>query len=244
MNEKSSKENDKPSKKKEKKPRVPMPEQPPEVRSHNFDEVPLGYSPEQAQAEAERCLQCKKPFCLEGCPVNIDIPAFIDLIVEGKFAESARKIKETNCLPAICGRVCPQETQCEVLCVLGKKWEPVAIGRLERFVADYERDQGLIELPEKAPDTGKRVAVVGSCNALVILLYTLYKKLILFVNTLLIVYVKSILLVSVVIILYDLLNDLVIAVLILYTISNDLVIPSRTKYCLESNLLIVLRIYV
>ena len=148
-------------KKKEVKPRVAMPEQDPEVRSHNFDEVPLGYSAEQAQAEAGRCLECKKPACLEGCPVNVDIPGFIKLIVEGKFAEAARKIKETNCLPAICGRVCPQETQCEVFCILGKKWEPVAVGRLERFVADYERRHGLIELPEKAPPTGKKVAVVG-----------------------------------------------------------------------------------
>jgi len=154
---------DKPSKKKrEKKPREPMPEQAPEVRSHNFDEVPLGYTAEQAQAEAERCLQCKKPFCLEGCPVNVDIPGFIGLVVEGKFAEAARKIKETNCLPAVCGRVCPQESQCEALCVLGKKGEPVAIGRLERFVADYEREHDLIELPDKAAPTGKRVAVVGS----------------------------------------------------------------------------------
>jgi len=148
-------------KKKERKPRVPMPEQDPEVRSRNFDEVPLGYSAEQAQAEAGRCLDCKKPACLEGCPVNVDIPGFIRLIVEGKFAEAARKIKETNCLPAICGRVCPQETQCEAFCILGKKFEPVAIGRLERFVADYEREHGLVELPEKAPSTGKKVAVVG-----------------------------------------------------------------------------------
>jgi len=154
--------NEKPSKKREKKPRVAMPEQAPEARSRNFDEVPLGYSSEQAQAEAERCLQCKRPFCLEGCPVNVDIPGFIGLIVEAKFAEAARKIKETNCLPAVCGRVCPQESQCEARCVLGKKGDPVAIGRLERFVADYEREHDLIELPDKAAPTGKRVAVVGS----------------------------------------------------------------------------------
>jgi glutamate synthase (NADPH/NADH) small chain len=139
-----------------------MPEQRPEVRIGNFDEVPLGYTPEQAQAEASRCLQCRKPACLAGCPVNVDIPGFIGLIVEGKFAEAARKIKETNCLPAICGRVCPQETQCEALCVLAKKGEPAAVGRLERFAADYEREQGLIEVPEKAPPTGHKVAVVGS----------------------------------------------------------------------------------
>jgi len=158
MNEKAPKE----KKKRERKPRVPMPEQDPEVRSRNFDEVPLGYSPEQAQEEASRCLACKKPKCLEGCPVNVDIPGFIGLIAEGKFAEAARKVKETNCLPAICGRVCPQEVQCEAVCVLGKKGEPVAVGRLERFVADYEREHGLIELPAKAPPTGKKVAVVGS----------------------------------------------------------------------------------
>ena len=101
-----------------------MPEQDPQVRVGNFEEVPLGYTPEQAQAEAARCLQCKKPLCVEGCPVDVDIPGFIQLIAEGKFAEAARKIKETNCLPAVCGRVCPQETQCEALCLLGKKGEP------------------------------------------------------------------------------------------------------------------------
>lgn len=90
-----------------------MSEQEPQVRAHNFQEVPLGYTPEQAKEEAARCLQCKKPFCVGGCPVNIDIPGFIRLVAEGKFAEAARKIKETNCLPAVCGRVCPQESQCE-----------------------------------------------------------------------------------------------------------------------------------
>ena len=139
-----------------------MPEQDPQVRVTNFQEVPLGYSPMQAVSEAQRCLQCKKPFCEEGCPVNVAIPEFLRLVAEGKFAEAARKIKETNCLPAVCGRVCPQETQCEEKCVLGKKFEPVAIGRLERFVADYERENQLIELPAVAPPTGKRVAVVGS----------------------------------------------------------------------------------
>jgi len=144
------------------KPRVPMPEQDPQTRIRNFQEVPLGYSVEEARAEASRCLQCKKPKCVEGCPVNVDIPGFIALIEEGKFAEAARKIKETNCLPAICGRVCPQETQCEARCIVGKKGEPSAIGRLERFAADYERENDLIELPEKAPPTGKKVAVVGA----------------------------------------------------------------------------------
>jgi glutamate synthase (NADPH/NADH) small chain len=139
-----------------------MPEQDPQVRVRNFDEVPLGYLPEHAQAEAARCLQCKKPKCVDGCPVGVDIPGFIGLIAEARFLEAARKIKETNCLPAVCGRVCPQESQCEALCLLGKKGEPAAIGRLERFAADYERQQGLIELPPRAPATGKKVAVVGS----------------------------------------------------------------------------------
>jgi len=139
-----------------------MPEQAPEARIRNFQEVPLGYSPEQAREEAARCLQCKRPLCVLGCPVNIDIPAFVKLLAEGRFAEAARKIKESNCLPAVCGRVCPQETQCEERCVLGKKGEPSAIGRLERFAADYERDHDLVEIPPKAPPTGRRVAVVGS----------------------------------------------------------------------------------
>jgi glutamate synthase (NADPH/NADH) small chain len=144
------------------KERVPMPEQDAGERIRNFREVPLGYTPEQAQAEAKRCLQCKKPLCMKGCPVCVDIPGFIELIAEGKFAAAARKIKETNCLPAVCGRVCPQESQCEAQCILGKKCEPGAIGRLERFAADYEREHGLVELPQKAPPTGKKVAVVGS----------------------------------------------------------------------------------
>jgi len=139
-----------------------MPKQAPEARVKNFGEVPLGYTPEQAQAEARRCLQCKRAQCVEGCPVGVAIPEFIRLVAEGQFALAARKIKETNCLPAICGRVCPQETQCEERCILGKKGEPAAIGRLERFAADYERENRLIEVPPPAPPTGKRVAVVGS----------------------------------------------------------------------------------
>ncbi|MGQ9575093.1 MAG: NADPH-dependent glutamate synthase [Thermoguttaceae bacterium] len=143
-------------------PRVPMPEQDPELRVGNFEEVPLGYSPEQAEQEASRCLQCKKPVCIEGCPVSVDIPGFVSLIREGRYVEAARRIKQTNCLPAVCGRVCPQETQCEQRCVLGKKGDPLAVGRLERFAADYERDHGSVEIPPKAPPTGRRVAVVGS----------------------------------------------------------------------------------
>lgn len=145
-----------------KKDRVPMPEQEPAVRAKNFLEVPLGYTPEMAEEEATRCLQCKVPKCVSGCPVNVNIPAFIKLIVEKKYAESARKIKETNALPAVCGRVCPQETQCEEQCVLKKAGRPIAIGRLERFAADYERNNNLIQLPHKTPSNGKRVAVVGS----------------------------------------------------------------------------------
>ncbi len=150
---------------KEKKPKVPrqkMPEQEPKVRAKNFDEVPFGYTPELAQLESSRCLQCKKPKCIEGCPVEIDIPAFVKLISEGDFAGSARKLKERNSLPAVCGRVCPQEDQCEKVCIVGKKDQPVAIGRLERFAADWERTKGEITIPEKAPATGKKVAVVGS----------------------------------------------------------------------------------
>ncbi len=150
--------------KKERVPRQAMPEQKPDVRRRNFDEVPHGYTPELAQKEASRCLQCKKPKCVEGCPVNINIPAFIKLIVEGKFTEAARKIKEENALPAVCGRVCPQEDQCEGSCILGAKGKdkPVAIGNLERFAADWERDHKEVIVPQIKPATGKRIAVVGS----------------------------------------------------------------------------------
>jgi glutamate synthase (NADPH/NADH) small chain len=148
--------------KKQKVPRQKMPEQDPKVRARNFDEVPFGYTPELAQLEASRCLQCKKPKCIEGCPVEIEIPAFIKLISEGDFAGAARKLKERNSLPAVCGRVCPQEDQCEKVCILGKKDQPVAIGRLERFAADWERTKGEVLIPEKAPPTGKKVVVVGS----------------------------------------------------------------------------------
>ena len=139
-----------------------MPEQEPKVRARNFNEVPFGYTPELAQLESSRCLQCKKPKCIEGCPVEVDIPAFVKLISEGDFAGSARKLKERNSLPAVCGRVCPQEDQCEKVCIVGKKDQPVAVGRLERFAADWERTKGEVTIPEKAPPTGKKVAVVGS----------------------------------------------------------------------------------
>ena len=139
-----------------------MPEQLPELRARNFDEVPYGYSPEAAIKEAERCLNCKKPSCISGCPVQVKIPEFLSLIAKGDFAAAARKVKETNALPAVSGRVCPQELQCESKCILGKKGEPIAIGNLERFCADYERENNLAELPEKAASTGKKVAVIGS----------------------------------------------------------------------------------
>lgn len=149
-------------KKKEKIPRHKMPEQKPEVRRRNFDEVPLGYSPEQAMAEASRCLQCKKPACVEGCPVNVPIPEFIAAIREGDFVGAIMKLWEKNSLPAVCGRVCPQENQCEGRCILGKKDDPVAIGNLERFVADWARGRDDVPMPPVAEPTGKKVAVVGS----------------------------------------------------------------------------------
>lgn len=148
--------------KKEKIPRQSMPEQKAQVRRRNFEEVPLGYTPELAMKEAERCLQCKKPSCMEGCPVSVEIPAFIHLVRQGEFTKAVRKVWERNALPAVCGRVCPQEAQCEGLCIVGKKDQPVAIGNLERFVADYERSNGKGDLPPKAAPTGKKVAVVGS----------------------------------------------------------------------------------
>jgi len=172
---------------KKKIPRQAMPEQEAKQRVKNFQEVPFGYTPELAKMEASRCLQCKKPLCVKGCPVEVDIPGFIELIVKGDFIASGKKIKETNSLPAVCGRVCPQETQCEQYCILSKKEKPVAIGRLERFAADWERSESeKIEIPAVAspkskvlnavkgevPATGggkvptagrgKRVAVVGS----------------------------------------------------------------------------------
>lgn len=140
----------------------PMPQQDPKERAKNFNEVPLGYSPETAIAEATRCLQCKKPTCVDGCPVNIDIPAFIAKIKEGDFLGASLKLKEKNTLPAVCGRVCPQEEQCEKLCVLAKKFQPVGIGHLERFAADYEAGSGKTVLPDIPKPNGKSVAIVGA----------------------------------------------------------------------------------
>ncbi len=139
-----------------------MIEQDPNVRNKNFSEVNLGYTAEMAKQEALRCIQCPKPTCIQGCPVNIDIKGFITQIAEGDFLGAVKTIKQDNALPAICGRVCPQEEQCEVACVVGKKNAPVAIGHLERFVADYEREIGKIELPKVADPTGKKIAIVGS----------------------------------------------------------------------------------
>ncbi len=146
----------------EKKSRTPMPEQEPKVRARNFLEVPTGYTVKMAQEEAERCLQCKKPGCVTGCPVGVDIPGFIDYLAQGDMTGAIRNLWGKNALPAVCGRVCPQEIQCEGNCILGKKGEPVAIGNLERFCADYEREHGTGELPPKQEPTGKKVAVVGS----------------------------------------------------------------------------------
>jgi glutamate synthase (NADPH/NADH) small chain len=151
-----------PKEKKQKKGKVPMPEQEPTVRARNFLEVPTGYTPEMAREEAARCLQCKNPSCVDGCPVGIDIPGFIQLIKEGDFTKSIRHIWTMNSLPAVCGRVCPQESQCEGRCIVGKKGDPVAIGNLERFVADWERANGTGALPPKAAPTGKKVAVIGA----------------------------------------------------------------------------------
>ncbi len=143
-------------------PRQPMPAQEPMERIKNFSEVNLGFTEDLALAEADRCLECKKPKCVEGCPVGIDIPGFVAKVQEADFEGALAIIKKDNTLPAICGRVCPQEDQCEVVCVTGKKGEPVAIGRLERYVADWEMAQGEIRMPEQQPPTGFKVAIVGS----------------------------------------------------------------------------------
>ena len=150
--------------KRERKPptkKVPMPEQDAKKRAHNFNEVALGYDAKQAVEEAEKCMQCRNPKCISGCPVEVPIKDFVNLVKEGKFMEAAAKIKETNSLPAVCGRVCPQETQCEASCIYGIRNEPIAIGRLERFVADYAREHGE-PLPELPPKIGKKIAVVGA----------------------------------------------------------------------------------
>ena len=142
--------------------REDMPKQPAEERRYNFQEVALGYSPDQANAEAERCLQCKKPKCVEGCPVGVKIPEFILALRSGEMSEAVVALKTKNSLPGICGRVCPQEVQCEERCVLAKKGAPIAIGRLERYVADWDLSQEKCARCEMAAPTGKKAAVVGS----------------------------------------------------------------------------------
>ncbi len=142
--------------------RIPMPKQEPKVRAHNFEEVAQGYTKEMALEEASRCLQCKKRNCVEGCPVNVNIPEFILALREERMWDAVSELKANNALPGICGRVCPQESQCESKCTLAKKGAPIAIGRLERYVADWERAQAKKPKPEVASPTGKKVAVVGS----------------------------------------------------------------------------------
>jgi len=140
---------------------VAMPKQKPEIRRRNFDEVALGYNEEQAVAEANRCLQCPKPQCVQGCPVEVAIPELVKLIRERKFDKAIKKVKEKNSLPAICGRVCPQEEQCQRNCVIGKAGDPISVGRLERFVADYELARG-VNPPSSLHPTGKKVAIIGA----------------------------------------------------------------------------------
>ena len=142
-------------------PRVPVREQDPKVRATNFEEVCYGYDAQEAQLEASRCLNCKNPRCVGACPVSVKIPQFISLVASGDFAGAAAVIAEDSSLPAVCGRVCPQETQCEGSCILGVKGEPVAIGKLERFVADWNRENGGVK-PVVAPANGHKVAVIGS----------------------------------------------------------------------------------
>jgi glutamate synthase (NADPH/NADH) small chain len=141
--------------------RQKMPQQDPNIRRANFKEVALGFTEAMAIEEAKRCLQCKKPKCVEGCPVEVKIPDFIKHVANGDFDSAIKEIKTVNALPAICGRVCPQETQCEASCILSKKGEPVSVGRLERFVSDIELAKG-VEEPQKPEPSGKKIAIVGS----------------------------------------------------------------------------------
>lgn len=143
-------------------PRHPMPERDPALRGHDFEEVNLGFCPGIAREESLRCLECARPACTQGCPLGVKVKDFVALVEAGDYLGAAAKIREDNALPAITGRVCPQEDQCEGGCLLGKRGKPLAIGHLERFVADWEREAGIVGLPPSAPATGKRVAVVGS----------------------------------------------------------------------------------
>jgi glutamate synthase (NADPH/NADH) small chain len=145
----------------EKMKKVPVREQDPKIRAQNFEEVCLGYNKEEAVKEASRCLNCKKPMCVTQCPVSIDIPEFIEHVKKEEFEEAAKVIAKSSALPAVCGRVCPQESQCEGKCVLGIKGEAVSIGKLERFIADFSRENN-VDLSDKKPSNGKKVAVIGS----------------------------------------------------------------------------------
>jgi len=151
-----------PNRERMKIPRQAMPEADPDVRGHNFEEVNLGFDPALANQEALRCLACARPTCTKGCPVAVKVKEFVALIIEGDYLGAAAKIREDNALPAITGRVCPQEEQCEGDCLINKKTDSLAIGHLERFVADYERETGQIGIPYIAPPTGMKVAIVGS----------------------------------------------------------------------------------
>ncbi|MCA9189522.1 MAG: NADPH-dependent glutamate synthase [Pirellulaceae bacterium] len=151
-----------PKKDRTKVPRQPMPEQDAQLRAHNFTEVNLGLDEAIATREAQRCLECTDPKCVQGCPVGVKIRDFVQLVVAGEYLRAAAKVREDNVLPAVTGRVCPQENQCEGACVLGKRLTSLAIGNLERFVADYERQTGQIGLPPQASPTGKKVAIIGS----------------------------------------------------------------------------------
>ena len=142
--------------------RIPVPERAPEERVNDFDEVPLGYTPEMAMEEAKRCLQCSKHPCVGGCPVDIDIPAFVKAVADGEFKEALEILKEYNAIPAVTGRVCPQEEQCEEVCVMGNVGDPINIGKLERFVADYARENDLEEPPVIKEKREGKVAIIGS----------------------------------------------------------------------------------
>ena len=157
-------------------PHQEMPLRSPQSRIKNFEEVPIGYSPEEAKNEALRCLHCKKPACIGACPVGIDIPGFIKLIEQENVAEAAKKIREMNFLPAVCGRVCPQDKQCQAVCVVGRRNPPVGIGNLERYAADYERLNGLLDIPTIEEPTGKKVAIIGSGPAGLTAAYELITK--------------------------------------------------------------------
>jgi glutamate synthase (NADPH/NADH) small chain len=151
-----------PAKQRTKIPRQQMPEQDARERARNFREVNLGFDAAVAEKEAQRCLACADPKCVHGCPVGVKVREVVDLVVDGEYLKAAAKLREDNVLPAVTGRVCPQENQCEGACILGKRFAPLAIGHIERFVADFERATGQVGLPTPAPPTGKKVAIVGS----------------------------------------------------------------------------------